>query len=51
MIKFRAILTTEEALKAVEQNVEALQYVLSRELFCKIAKKLGIETDQKEHSA
>ena len=47
MIKFSAVLTIEAALKAVESNGYALRYVLSLELFIKIATKLQIKTDQK----
>jgi len=35
--------TEAVALKAVERNGYALQYVLNKELFIKIASKLGIE--------
>ena len=47
MIKFSAILTTEAALKAVESDGDALQYVLDLNLFLAFAAKFNFETDQK----
>ena len=45
MIKFQAILDIELALAAVQRNGYSLQYVLCKELFISIAKKLNIEID------
>ena len=44
-VKFQAILTIKEALEAVKRNGYALQYVLSFDLFRKIAVILSIETE------
>lgn len=44
-IKYQALLTIDAAMKAVERNGEALQYVLCKELFLSIAKKLNIDTE------
>jgi hypothetical protein len=43
VIKFNGIITVEAASKAVQQNGYALRYVLSLELFLKIAAEHGIE--------
>jgi len=45
-VKFAAILTVDEALKAVESDGDALQYVLNFDLFVKIAAKFSIDIDQ-----
>lgn len=41
-IKFSAITDIQRALKAVEQNGDALRYVLNKELFIKIAAHFSI---------
>lgn len=46
MIKFSAILDVKVAMEAVKQNSYALQYVLSLDLFVKIADALNIKTDK-----
>ena len=45
-IKFQGIMTIEAALKAVERNGYALQYVLNLEMFMRIAARFGIEVEQ-----
>ena len=42
-MKFMAIIGFEEAMKAVEGNGYALQYVLCKELFVKIAAEFSIQ--------
>lgn len=44
-VKFMGILSEEAALKAVESDGYALQYVLDLRLFLKIAAHFGISVD------
>ena len=44
-MKYQAILTIDAALKALEQNGDALQYVLIKEIFISIAAKLNISIE------
>lgn len=46
MIKFSEILDVKVALEAVKRNAYALQYVLSLDLFMKIAGVLNIKTQK-----
>ena len=48
-VNFAAILTVEAAIKAVEQNSDALRYVLSLKLFIAIAAKFKITTNVMPH--
>ena len=45
-VKFMGLLTADAALKAVESDGYALQYVLNFELFSKIALKFGFEIEK-----
>lgn len=45
-VKFSAIVGSDAALKAVESNGYAFQYVLDRKLFTAIAAKFGIEIEK-----
>ena len=44
-VNYQTIESENDALKAVEQNGYALQYVKDRAMFKQIAAKFGIETD------
>lgn len=51
LIKYQAILTVEAALKAVEQDGDALRYVLRLDLFRSIAARLRIKVSDPEGAA
>ena len=44
-MKFRAILSLDAALAAVQNDGDALQYVLCKDLFLKIAAQLSIKVE------
>ena len=48
MIEFKAILSVDAAMVAVERNGHALQYVLKKSLFISIAEKFVIAIDIKD---